>query len=105
MELLFLFGISLLYIAVGTLDFFEILKIISVMTQNSATDRFINIALLVIIISLFSKIGIFPFHFYIIDLYRTAHFYAIAIFSTLPKFIYFFYIYFFYKLLSILFLI
>lgn len=95
MELVFLFGIVLLYIAVGTLDIFEILKLL-MLSYN--VNHLILFSLFFILISFFFKIGLFPFHFYILDLYKTAPLYAIVIFSTIPKFVYFYFISFFIKI-------
>jgi NADH:ubiquinone oxidoreductase subunit 2 (subunit N) len=89
MELVFLFGISLIYITMGSLDLFEISRLLFVSYQMSYLFFF---SLFFILISFFFKIGIFPFHFYVIDLYKTVSFYSIIIFSTLPKFVYFYFI-------------
>lgn len=94
MELVFLFGISLLYVSVGTLDIFDIIKFLFF---SYDLDLFFFFSLFFILLSFFFKVGIFPFHYYVIDLYRTVSFYSIVIFSTLPKFVYFFFITFFIK--------
>jgi NADH:ubiquinone oxidoreductase subunit 2 (subunit N) len=95
MELVFLFGIALMYVAVGTLDIYEIAKFLFFSYQ---LNYLFFISLFFILISFFFKIGLFPFHFYIVDLYKTVSFYAIIVFSTLPKFVYFYFISTFVKL-------
>lgn len=94
MEIVFLFALSLMYVALGTLDIFLIVKFLY-FSYN--LDLFFFFSLFFILLSFFFKIGIFPFHYYVIDLYKTVSFYAIVIFSTLPKFVYYFFITFFVK--------
>lgn len=90
-EILLLFGFCLFYIVFGTLDIIDILIINIVCT--GAFDFFIYyISLFLIVFSFLFKIGVFPFHFYIIDLYNNCDFSTILLFSTLPKFIYFYFL-------------
>ena len=96
-EIIFLAGLSLLYASLGTLDMIEILFFI-----NSSKKEFnflFVFSLLLIILSFLFKIGIFPLHFYVLDLYRTTSFFGILIFSTIPKFVYFYFLYLFFKVI------
>jgi len=96
MEILLLFGFCYMYLAFGSLDILDILQLVSGITE---INNFLLISLFLILLSFFFKIGVFPFHFYIIDLYKNSSFSAIALFSILPKFIYFYFINFFIKIL------
>lgn len=95
MDILLLQGICYIYIVFGTLDISSILLLVEGATY---VNNYLLISLFFIFISFFFKIGIFPFHFYILDLYKTSSFAAVATFSILPKFVYFYIINFFVKI-------
>lgn len=64
-ESLFLFGVSLIYVALGTLEFIEILQFL----YFSFNFNFLLVfSLFFVFFSFFFKIGLVPFHFYIIDI-------------------------------------
>lgn len=97
MEILLLVGLSLLYVSLGTLDMLVIL-----FETNSPSTEFnflLLFSIFLIILSFFFKIGVFPFHFYILDLYRITSYFGILIFTTVPKFVYFYFINFFFKII------
>lgn len=90
-EILLLFGFCLIYIVFGTLDIIDI-YMINIVFNNNYYYFIYYLAFFFIIFSFLFKIGVFPFHFYIADLYRTCNVSTILLFSTLPKFIYFYFL-------------
>jgi len=87
-EGLFLFAISLLYISLGTAD----ITAINALVRSSSMhfDFLLLLAFFLLVLSLLFKIGIFPFHFYILDLYEVSSPAAVLVFSTYPKIAYFY---------------
>lgn len=90
-ESLFLFGISLIYVSLGTLEFMEILQFL----YFSFNFNFLLIfSLFFVLFSFFFKIGLVPFHFYVIDIIILLLFiqlFFLVLFQSLFIFIYFLY--------------
>ena len=86
-EFLFFFGIGIVYLAYGTFNT-ELLMINSMDFEN----YIFLLGLFFIIFSFLFKIGIFPFHFWVVDLYNTAALPIILFISTVPKIAYFYFV-------------
>lgn len=85
---LFLFALSFLYGALGTLHFYKIYLILySFPFANNflAVNNIIVLSLFLISIVLLFKIGIAPFHFWLPDVYEGAPISTTIVFSILPK--------------------
>jgi NADH-quinone oxidoreductase subunit N len=79
---LILFGIALLYGYTGTVDFTGI----QLLLFNSSAISIIYLVGIVFILSgLFFKLGLFPFHAWLPDVYSGSPFFVTALFATLPK--------------------
>jgi NADH-quinone oxidoreductase subunit N len=63
-----LIGISLIYSQLGTLNFFEIEPLV----KSAIEDQFLFFSVVIVFIGLFIKIAVFPFHFWIADVYEGA---------------------------------
>ncbi|MCH2046307.1 MAG: NADH-quinone oxidoreductase subunit N [Saprospiraceae bacterium] len=74
-----LFGISILYGLSGTLDIFVSLKSLDV--QNVV----LALPILLFLAGTLFKIGVFPFHFWLPEVYKSISYDLIAFFSTVPK--------------------
>lgn len=111
---LILIGISLIYYFTGTLNFFELNTIFSGLIINSNNYIFIWYAIGMVLIGIFLKIALAPFHFWIADIYEgspTIVTSFLAIVSKLPllilllKLVYFVFIQFYYEITIILMLL
>jgi NADH:ubiquinone oxidoreductase subunit 2 (subunit N) len=79
------FYINIFYIF-GTSDFFLIQYLNTTGLESSyTTDTLLRILLIVFIFSVLFKLGITPFHFWVIDVYEGAPLASTIIFSYLPK--------------------
>lgn len=74
-----LFGFSLIYISFGTIVFEDIIKL------NVSDDFMTSWSLLFIIIALLFKIGAFPFHQWLCDVYEGVLITITAFYSAVPK--------------------
>jgi len=74
-----LFGFSLIYISFGTVVFEDIIKL------NISGDFMTSWSLLFIIIALLFKIGAFPFHQWLCDVYEGVLITITAFYSAVPK--------------------
>ena len=88
---IFLFGASILYGCLGTLDFNGIALLVSFPFQKEFENfkYFILLANLCIIFTLLFKISVVPFHFWSPDVYEGSPLSSTIIFSILPKIIIF----------------
>lgn len=88
---LFLFGCSLLYGALGTLNFNSLSLLLSFPLDGAFISiRYIVIAgILFILITLFFKVAAVPFHFWSPDVYEGSPLSSTVIFAILPKIIIF----------------
>ena len=89
-----LFGVSIIYIKTGTLFLSELSFIIS----SFPVDNIIIFSFLLIFITFFFKLGLFPLHNWVADLYQNAHLVTVAFIGIVPKIGY---IYIFFKIYSI----
>lgn len=90
----FLFGCTLLYLTLGTLNLHDIFLLLSVPLDHSGYGYFflVYVGVLFVTFTLLFKIGCAPFHFWMPDVYDGSPLGTTIIFSILPKigFIYFF---------------
>lgn len=98
---IFLFGCSLLYGGLGTLNFNNLTLLLSFPLESefSVLSTFILLGILCITITFLFKLGAVPFHFWIPDVYEGAPLATTIMFTVLPKFAIF---YFFIKWLLII---
>jgi NADH-quinone oxidoreductase subunit N len=82
-----LFGSSILYVVLGSLNFSNIFLILSNINYLENTDLLISIiyGFIFIIIGLLFKIGVAPFHFWLPDVYEGAPNNITAFFAIVPK--------------------
>jgi NADH-quinone oxidoreductase subunit N len=87
----FLFGTSLIYGTLGTLNFNDLKPLLSfqVFQLNFFFDSFIHMGVFLITITLLFKISCAPFHFWSPDVYEGAPLVSTIILSILPKFSFF----------------
>jgi proton-translocating NADH-quinone oxidoreductase chain N len=85
---IFLFGCSIIYGVLGTLNFnsLNLLLIFSLKESFNELYMFLFIGILLITISLLFKLAVVPFHFWAPDVYEGAPLASTIIFSVLPKF-------------------
>lgn len=76
------FGLSLIYITTGTLFLNELSILVNYDTNFNLV---FNIGLYCIITSIFFKLGLFPFHTWIADIYQGATLNTLVFFATIPK--------------------
>lgn len=89
---LFLLGTSFLYVICGVTNIYDI----NFLFTNDFFDYYnlyIISSLFLILISIFIKLGVVPFHFWVVDTYEGAALYVVFIFSTMPKIVFFFVLY------------
>ena len=77
----FLFGVSYLYGLTSSLNFNEIYEIV-VQSQSSLLYSF---AVIMIVLGLLSKLAIFPFANWVVDVYKGSETSILAFLSTIPK--------------------
>ena len=98
---LFLFGCSLIYGGLGTLNFnnLQLLLMCPLEDQYKSLEIFLFIGICCITITFLLKLAVVPFHFWVPDVYEGAPMATTLIFTILPKFSLF---YFFIKWLLII---
>jgi NADH-quinone oxidoreductase subunit N len=89
-----LFGVSIIYIKTGTLFLSELNFII----YSFPVDNIIIFSFLLIFITFFFKLGLFPLHNWVADLYQNAHLATVTFIGIVPKIAY---IYIFFKIYSV----
>lgn len=89
-----LFGVSIIYIKMGTLFISELSFIIS----SFPIDNIVLFAFLLIFITFFFKLGLFPLHNWVADLYQNAHLATVTFIGIVPKIVY---IYIFFEIYSL----
>jgi len=89
-----LFGVSIIYIKTGTLFISELHFII----ETFPVDNIIYFSFLLILITFFFKLGLFPLHSWVADLYQNAHLVTVTFIGVIPKIAY---IYIFFELYSL----
>lgn len=77
----FLFGVSYFYGLTGSINFSEIYEIV---TENGASLMH-SIAAIMIVLGLISKLAVFPFANWVIDVYKGSETSILAFLSTIPK--------------------
>lgn len=87
-SIIFLFGVSLVYGYFGTLHFFEIYTLLSVTDGVIKFNNFFFFGLIFILVGLLFKLAIFPFHYWIADVYEGAPTVVTAYFATIPKIVF-----------------
>lgn len=88
----FLFSLSLLYGAVGTLNFHDLNLIFSSFpfpSELNSLNTLVIFCILLISVTLLFKLGIAPFHFWVVDVYDGSPISSTVIFSFLPKLVLF----------------
>lgn len=90
MSAIYLLGSSLIYGVLGTINLQEMALLFLSLEINTVPFTLL-LAILLIIATLFFKIGAFPFHFWIPDVYEGAPIATTTIFSILPKFPFFYF--------------
>lgn len=83
---IFLFGSSLVYFALGTLNLSEISLLLSFDIANNETKAILQLGFLFIVSILLFKIACAPFHFWAPDVYEGSPLSSTIIFSIIPKF-------------------
>jgi NADH-quinone oxidoreductase subunit N len=98
---LFLFGCSLVYGGLGTLNFNALTLLLAFPLDNdySSLNSFVLLGVLFITVTFLFKLGTVPFHFWVPDVYEGAPLATTILFTILPKFAIF---YFLIKLLLII---
>jgi NADH-quinone oxidoreductase subunit N len=88
---LFLFGCTLIYGSLGTLNFQNINLLLSIPLDNSFYNLHVAILLgfFLILITVLFKLTVAPFHFWVPDVYEGAPLSTTIIFSILPKLVIF----------------
>ena len=89
---IFLFGCSILFILLGTLNFNSLLLLLTFSFQdtNSVIVLLLTVTILLITFVFFFKISVVPFHFWSPDVYDSAPLSSTLIFSLLPKIVLFY---------------
>jgi NADH-quinone oxidoreductase subunit N len=82
---LLLFGFSLIYGFTGVLDYGSLLQFLSIVSINNYKVTSINIASIFILISLFFKLSVAPFHILTPDIYEGPATSISAFFAIVPK--------------------
>ena len=77
----FLFGVSYLYGITGSLNLSEIYEVV----MNQDPSIMYSISAIMIVLGLISKLAVFPFANWVIDVYKGAETSVLAFLSTIPK--------------------
>lgn len=81
---IFVYGASLMWTSLGTLQINEMAEIFSTkLVDHTSTTLWLGLVL--VVISLFFKLGVFPFHFWIPDVYQSAPASIVAWMSSATK--------------------
>lgn len=90
---LFLFSLLIIYSCCGTLNMFEIESIFACTTPAKTfylwLTKTINIGILILSVSILAKVGVFPYHFWVVKVYEGAPLATTIIVSYLPKLVLF----------------
>lgn len=84
-SVIFLFGASLLYGCLGTLNFNALLLLLAFPIKSVEMHSFIFLSILCITVTLLFKIACAPFHFWAPDVYEGSPLSSTIIFSIIPK--------------------
>ena len=88
-----LFGSSLLYLAFGTLDVYNLstcLKYLSCIVRDfQSLQNISTVGVILILLAFLLKLGIAPFHVWVPDVYEGSPTIITMVFSTLPKIVFF----------------
>ncbi|CUR53100.1 proton-conducting transporter membrane subunit [Buchnera aphidicola] len=79
-----LLGFAFLYLIYGSLNFSNIFSYF-ILCNNSVTKVLINISVLFILIPIFFKLSLFPFHFFLRDIYKFTFSPVLIYFTTATK--------------------
>jgi proton-translocating NADH-quinone oxidoreductase chain N len=85
---IFLFGCSIIYGLLGTLNFHDLTLLLSFSFENNSIFfyNFLLLGVILVTITFLFKLSIVPFHFWSPDVYEGAPLSSTIIFSILPKF-------------------
>lgn len=89
-----LFGVSIIYIKTGTLFLSDLIFLNSYSIDNITLFSFI-----LVFITFFFKLGLFPLHNWVADLYQNAHLSTVIFIAVVPKIVY---IYVFFEIYSLI---
>lgn len=84
---LLLFGIALIYGFTGTLDFNSLSLLFY---QHAEINSFVWLGFVLIFITILFKLGVFPFHMWLPDVYAGSSIYITGFFAVIPKLPFFF---------------
>ena len=84
---IFLFGCSLIYGGLGTLNFNSLTLLLAFPLQNEylVLNNFVLVGILCVTITFLFKLGVVPFHFWVPDVYEGAPLATTILFTILPK--------------------
>ena len=87
-------GVLSMFVTKGSLDFYPLMEEIAPrleeMVENPGKEPYFFLGVICIICSFFIKLGLFPFHFWVVEIYRSANYGVMFISSTIAKVVYFF---------------
>lgn len=92
---LFLFGTSVIYCFCGTINFTNLHHYLNELSFNTITYYLILMGLIFIYCSFLLKLGIAPFHLWVMDVYAGSEYIIILFVTTIPKFAYIFILHYF----------
>lgn len=78
---IFIFGLSLFYFAMGSLDMYKI----SLLLFNNNNDILLILVYFIVSVVFLFKLGVFPFHIWVPDVYQGASTFIVAFFAIIPK--------------------
>ena len=84
-SVLLLFGISILYISSGTLNFSDFSLILSFLDILSINNILFFLGMILFFVGIFFKLGLFPFHYWVPDVYEGSPLLITLFFSVLTK--------------------
>lgn len=67
---IFLFGIAMIYGTTASFDLAEISSGVSILMQNQLLPSMFYVGTLMVLVSMLFKVGAFPFHFWVADVYQ-----------------------------------
>jgi len=82
---LLLYGMSMIYGATGTLTITDVAKQVGVLSRDSTQHTFLVFGLVFLVAGLAFKLGVFPFHMWIPDVYQGAPTAVTLVIGSAPK--------------------
>lgn len=80
-----LYGMSFIYGMTGSLTLDVIADNLSIISNNVLNDKIILVSIILLLVGLLFKLGIFPFHLWVADVYQGAPNSVMLFLSTIPK--------------------